>query len=46
MPPDTDMLGGLELGGVPLAVLLSQKTGTPVLFVREGGQDLWHLSTR
>jgi orotate phosphoribosyltransferase len=35
MPADTDMLGGLELGGAPLAVLLSQKTGTPVLFVRK-----------
>ena len=35
VPPDTEMLAGLELGGVPLAVLLGQITGLPVVFVRK-----------
>jgi orotate phosphoribosyltransferase len=35
VPADADMLGGLELGGVPLATVLSQLTGLPALFVRK-----------
>lgn len=35
VPPGTDMLAGLELGGVPLATMLSQVTGIPALFVRK-----------
>jgi len=35
VPPDTEMLAGLELGGVPLAVMLGQLTGLPVVFVRK-----------
>ena len=35
IPPGTELLGGLELGGVPLAVTLSQLTGLPALFVRK-----------
>ncbi|MBE5477731.1 orotate phosphoribosyltransferase [Mycobacteroides abscessus] len=35
IPPDTDLLGGLELGGVPIAVVLSQITGLPTVFVRK-----------
>ena len=35
VPVDTDLLGGLELGGVPLATVLSQLTGIPTLFVRK-----------
>jgi orotate phosphoribosyltransferase len=42
LPADTDMLGGLELGGVPLAVLLNQKTGTPVLCVRKEAKTHCH----
>src|ERR671918_374650 len=34
-PPATDALAGLELGGVPLATMLSQLTGIPALFVRK-----------
>ncbi len=30
-----DALAGLETGGIPLAVMLSQVTGVPVLFVRK-----------
>jgi orotate phosphoribosyltransferase len=35
VPADTELLGGLELGGVPLVALLSQATGIPALFVRK-----------
>jgi orotate phosphoribosyltransferase len=35
IPADTELLGGLELGGVPLATVLSQVTGIPALFVRK-----------
>jgi orotate phosphoribosyltransferase len=35
VPPDTDALAGLELGGVPLATVLSQVTGLPTRFVRK-----------
>jgi orotate phosphoribosyltransferase len=35
VPPGTELLGGLELGGVPLATVLSQVTGIPALFVRK-----------
>jgi orotate phosphoribosyltransferase len=35
VPPGTDLLGGLELGGVPLVTILSSLTGIPALFVRK-----------
>ncbi len=35
LPTDTDLLGGLELGGVPLATTVSALTGIPALFVRK-----------
>ncbi len=35
LPADAELLGGLELGGVPLATVLSQLTGLPALFVRK-----------
>ena len=35
VPDGTEALAGLELGGVPLAVMLSQVTGLPTLFVRK-----------
>lgn len=35
VPEDTEVLAGLELGGVPLAVMLSQVTGIPTAFVRK-----------
>lgn len=35
LPADADLLGGLELGGVPIATMLSQLTGLPALFVRK-----------
>ena len=35
LPADTDLLGGLELGGVPIATMVSSLTGLPALFVRK-----------
>ena len=35
VPPGVDGLAGLELGGVPLATLLSSLTGLPAFFVRK-----------
>ncbi|WP_243061879.1 orotate phosphoribosyltransferase [Humibacter sp. RRB41] len=35
LPPDTEVLGGLELGGVPIATMVSSLTGLPALFVRK-----------
>jgi orotate phosphoribosyltransferase len=35
VPDGTEVLAGLELGGVPLAVVLSQVTGIPAAFVRK-----------
>jgi orotate phosphoribosyltransferase len=35
VPDGADALAGLELGGVPLATMLSQVTGLPTVFVRK-----------
>jgi orotate phosphoribosyltransferase len=35
LPDGVDALAGLELGGVPLATMLSQVTGLPAAFVRK-----------
>lgn len=35
LPDEADSLAGLELGGVPLATMVSQLTGLPTLFVRK-----------
>ena len=35
VPENTDALAGLEMGGIPIVTLLSQKTGLPALFVRK-----------
>lgn len=35
LPGDTELLGGLELGGVPIATMISARTGLPTLFVRK-----------
>jgi len=35
LPPDTEVLAGLELGGVPIATALSLQTGIPAAFVRK-----------
>ena len=35
LPDGTELLGGLELGGIPLATMVSQLTGIPARFVRK-----------
>ena len=35
VPHDAEALAGLELGGVPIATVLGQRTGLPVVFVRK-----------
>ena len=35
VPDGTDLLGGLEMGGIPIATVLSAETGLPALFVRK-----------
>lgn len=35
IPADTEILAGLELGGVPIATALSLHTGLPAVFVRK-----------
>ncbi len=39
VPPDSQLIGGLELGGVPLATMLSSLTGIPTLFVRKKAKE-------
>jgi orotate phosphoribosyltransferase len=39
LPPDTEVLAGLELGGVPLATALSLHTGLPAVFVRKQAKE-------
>jgi orotate phosphoribosyltransferase len=39
VPPSTEFLAGLELGGVPLATALSLRTGLPCVFVRKRAKD-------
>ena len=39
LPPDTELLGGLELGGVPIATILSARTGLPAMFVRKQAKE-------
>ena len=39
LPDGTDLLGGLELGGVPIATMVSSLTGRPALFVRKSAKE-------
>jgi orotate phosphoribosyltransferase len=39
VPADTELLGGLELGGIPIVTVLSARTGTPALFVRKQAKE-------
>ena len=39
LPEGTELLGGLELGGVPIATMVSAKTGIPALFVRKQAKE-------
>ena len=39
VPAGVDALAGLEMGGIPIATMLSQLTGLPLLFVRKKAKD-------
>lgn len=39
LPADTELLGGLELGGVPIATALAARTGHRALFVRKTAKE-------
>lgn len=36
--PDCDVLAGMEMGGIPLATVMSQLTGLPTVFVRKAAK--------
>lgn len=39
IPANCDILAGLEMGGIPVATVLSQLTGLPALFVRKKAKE-------
>lgn len=39
IPADTEILAGLEMGGIPIATALSLETGLPVIFVRKEAKN-------
>lgn len=39
LPRDTEILAGLELGGIPIATAMSLESGLPVVFVRKKAKD-------
>lgn len=39
IPPGTEALAGLEMGGIPIATALSLTTGLPVVFVRKAAKE-------
>jgi len=39
VPPATQVIAGLELGGVPIATALALRTGLPIVFVRKRAKD-------
>ena len=39
IPKDTNVLAGLEMGGIPIATALAMESGLPVVFVRKKAKD-------
>ena len=39
IPNETEVLAGLELGGIPIATMLSQYSGLPLAFVRKKAKE-------
>jgi orotate phosphoribosyltransferase len=39
VPPETEVLAGLEMGGIPIATALSFETGLPAAFVRKKAKE-------
>ncbi len=46
VPEGTELLGGLELGGVPIATVLSARTGSAGAVRAQAGQGVRHLQAR
>jgi orotate phosphoribosyltransferase len=39
IPPETQVLAGLEMGGIPVATAISLLTGLPICFVRKAAKE-------
>ena len=39
LPADTELLAGLEMGGIPVVTMLSQVTGLPCAFIRKEAKE-------
>lgn len=39
LPPETEVLAGLEMGGIPVVTVLSQVTGLPAAFIRKEAKE-------
>ncbi len=39
LPADAELLGGLEMGGIPIATAVSQLVGLPMVFVRKKAKE-------
>ena len=39
VPAETEILAGLEMGGIPVATMLSQVTGIPAAFIRKSAKQ-------
>jgi orotate phosphoribosyltransferase len=39
IPSDTEVLAGLEMGGIPIATALALESGLPVVFVRKAAKE-------
>ncbi|MDP7525582.1 MAG: hypothetical protein QF713_04535, partial [Dehalococcoidales bacterium] len=39
IPDETEVLAGLEMGGIPIAAALSMQTGIPAVFVRKQAKE-------
>lgn len=39
LPEGTELLGGLEMGGIPIATMVSAKTGIPCIFIRKKAKE-------
>jgi len=39
VPTETECLAGLEMGGIPVVTMLSQRTGLPAIFVRKTAKE-------
>lgn len=42
LPSDTEVLAGLEMGGIPIVTAISMETGLPVSFIRKKSKRLWN----